>query len=139
MRRVLRAGDTHKAYVVREPSIDDVVRRAALALQPFGACNFQLRMVDEAPMIFEINARCSGTTAARSLAGFNEPRMVADALLSGAAPTYDIKEMAILRYWNELAVPYERIDAIRSDLAVDGDGSQLWSPGLTDHHRPALS
>jgi carbamoyl-phosphate synthase large subunit len=125
MRRQLRDGDTYKAFVEDDPSLEAYLGRVAEALRPFGACNFQLRKRGGDPYIFEINARCSGTTAARSLAGFNEPKMIADHLLRGIAPAYDIRPIAILRYWKELVVDPARIDALSGVGRIEGDGSRL--------------
>jgi carbamoyl-phosphate synthase large subunit len=126
MRRVLRTGDTYKAFVVRDARIEATVQAAARALHPFGACNFQLRLVDGDAYIFEINARCSGTTGARALAGFNEPRMIADWITLGTRPTPSITEVGILRYWDELLVPLDRIAEAEASGVTDGDGSTLW-------------
>lgn len=104
MRRTLRDGDTHKCFTIENKIIESEVRRLVNFIKPFGACNVQLRLKDNKPYIFEINARCSGTTAARALSGFNEPKMIADFLLKGIEPTYTIKEQTILRYWKELVV-----------------------------------
>lgn len=125
MRRTLRDGDTYKAFVEDDPALSSYLTRVAEALRPFGACNFQLRKRGGDPYIFEINARCSGTTGARSLAGFNEPKMIADYLLEGATPTYRIRNIAILRYWKELVVDPERISALASQGRIEGDGSRL--------------
>jgi len=112
MRRILRFGDTYQAFVVRDDQIEAVVRSTAERLKPFGPCNFQLRLRDGCPYIFEINARCSGTTAARSLAGFNEPRMTVEYLYSGRNPSFEVREISILRYWNELVVQNEELRAM---------------------------
>lgn len=125
MRRVLRDGDTYKAFVDPNPVIHNHVRAVASAIRPFGACNFQLRLQDGVPSIFEINARFSGTTFCRTLAGFNEPQMVADYLLWGRVPEPEIKEIAVFRYWKELVVPLSRIAAMEDQGYVDGDGSAL--------------
>jgi carbamoyl-phosphate synthase large subunit len=125
MRRTLRAGDTYKAFVVRDDGIEEHVRSVADRLQPFGACNFQLRLKNGTPYIFEINARCSGTTYARALAGFNEPRMIADYVLHGDAPEFDIREMTILRYWKELAVENDVIHEISANGSIRRDGDSL--------------
>jgi carbamoyl-phosphate synthase large subunit len=125
MRRTLRSGDTYKAFVEFEPRIESKVLAAAEALKPFGACNFQLRFRGGEPWIFEINARCSGTTAARMRVGFNEPRMIADYLLQKVPPTYDIKERTVLRYWNEIVVSNARVDRLRGGEPLDGDGTKL--------------
>lgn len=112
MRRQLRDGDTYKCFTVSDATIEAEVRKAMNAIQPFGACNVQLRVKEGRPYIFEINARCSGTTAARALSGFNEPRLIADYLCRGIAPTYTITEQTILRYWQELVVPNALIDEL---------------------------
>lgn len=125
MRRVLRDGDTYKAFVERNPVIESAVRDVVAALQPFGACNVQLRLHGGRPHVFEINARCSGTTAARALAGFNEPKLIADYLLRQIEPTYTVREMTILRYWQELAVPNERIEQLINQPRLAGDGGRL--------------
>lgn len=125
MRRILRDGDTYKAFVERNPQIESAVRDIVETLQPFGACNVQLRVKEGKPYVFEINARCSGTTAARALAGFNEPRMIADYLLQQREPSYSIQEITVLRYWQELAVSNQRVEQLTADSQLVGDGTQL--------------
>ncbi len=125
MKRILRDGDTYKAFVVEDPRFHDCVRAVAERLRPFGACNFQLRLRDGVPCIFEINARCSGTTYSRALAGFNEPLLLADWLLKGIEPAYRIRELAVFRYWKELVVENGRIEELARDGAIDGAGSVL--------------
>ena len=125
MRRILRSGDTYKAFVERNPRLESAVRAVVEALRPLGSCNIQLRVRNGVPFVFEINARCSGTTAARALAGFNEPKIVADYLLDHLAPEYAIREISILRYWKELAVPNGRIEQLRDAGFLAGDGTRL--------------
>jgi carbamoyl-phosphate synthase large subunit len=125
MRRTLRAGDTYKAFVVRDPKIEEHVRAVAEVLNPFGACNFQLRLKGGEPCIFEINPRCSGTTYARALAGFNEPRMIADYVLRGVAPRYEIREITVLRYWKELVVANDRLAALQKGGRLGSGGQAL--------------
>ena len=109
MRRILRDGDTHKCFSEKNDIIEKEVRLVVDTIKPFGACNVQLRMKEGKPYVFEINARCSGTTAARTLSGFNEPKMIADYLLKGIEPSYEIKEQTILRYWKELVVENDEV------------------------------
>ena len=125
MRRILRDGDTYKAFVEETSSIKQYVTSVAEALKPFGACNFQFRLKNGEPCIFEINARHSGTTHSRTLAGFNEPLMVADYLLQGGSPQYKISEIAILRYWNELVVKGDRITSLLQTGIVSNDRGEL--------------
>lgn len=115
MRRILRDGDTHKCFTVNDKVIEKQVRQVVENIKPFGACNIQLRVKNGIPYVFEINARCSGTTAARTLSGFNEPKMIADFLLKGIEPTYQIKEQTILRYWKELVVENSEVEDLRSN------------------------
>lgn len=118
MRRILRDGDTYKCFSVKDETIEKEVRKVLDAIKPFGGCNVQLRVKDGVPHIFEINARCSGTTGARSLCGFNEPKMIADYICYGKAPTYEIKEQTILRYWKELVVPNDFVETVKKDGTI---------------------
>lgn len=128
MRRILRDGDTYKCFVEFNTRIEEEVRKVMAAIKPFGACNVQLRMKNGQPYIFEINARCSGTTASRTLCGFNEPRMIADHLLHGTAPSYAIRELSILRYWNELVVDNKLVKEFiqQGELSQSDKYSRLW-------------
>jgi carbamoyl-phosphate synthase large subunit len=109
MRRELRDGDTYKAFVEKNDAIESICKKICNTLNPYGAMNIQLRLRDGVPYVFELNARCSGTTGARALAGFNEPLMIAHYIEHGVVPKYDIKEISILRYWQELVVKNEDI------------------------------
>ena len=125
MRRVLRDGDTYKAFVVDEPAIRKCVSAIAELLDPFGPCNFQLRMKNGEPCIFEINARCSGTTACRAAAGFNEPLMCADFLLHGKVPEFVIRPLTLLRYWNEVVVENSQVASLRQTGLLAGTDKTL--------------
>jgi carbamoyl-phosphate synthase large subunit len=114
MRRILRDGDTHKCFTIKNQIIENEVRLVLNAIKPFGACNVQLRLKNNIPYVFEINARCSGTTAARTLSGFNEPLMIADYILKNIEPIYEIKEQTILRYWKEIAIDNDIIHDLKS-------------------------
>ena len=84
MRRDLRDGNTHRAYVGAYEELNRYVRRAAESLKPFGPVNFQFRTDAQGkPRIFEINARFSGATPLRALAGFNEVEMCIRRILFG--------------------------------------------------------
>lgn len=115
MRRILRDGDTHKCFSEKNEAVEKEVRLVAESIKPFGACNVQLRFKENKAYVFEINARCSGTTASRTLCGFNEPKMIADYLLKSIEPSYQIKEQTILRYWNELVVDNSEIKQLRDN------------------------
>jgi len=104
MKRELRAGDTHKCFTVKNKIIEKEVKKTVQLLNPFGACNVQLRLKNNKAYVLEINPRCSGTTAARNICGFNEPQMIVDYIIKNKTPRYSIKSLTILRYWKELVV-----------------------------------
>jgi carbamoyl-phosphate synthase large subunit len=104
MRRVLRNGDTYKSFSERNAVLEDLVLDICNKIKPMGACNVQLKLEQGIPYVFEINARCSGTTASRALCGFNEPKMIADKIIKGISPKFEIKELTVLRYWEEIAI-----------------------------------
>ena len=124
MRRILRDGDTHKCFSVIDTIIEQAVRNIVDAIKPFGACNIQLRVRDSIPYVFEINARCSGTTASRTLCGFNEPKMIADYLLKKIEPKFEIKELTILRYWKELVVDNDTVKDLEKKLTISQEKYQ---------------
>lgn len=125
MKRTLRDGDTHKCFSIRNPVIEETVRKIMNVIKPFGACNIQLRLKNNIPYVFEINARCSGTTASRTLCGFNEPKMIADFLLKGIEPAYDVKELTILRYLKELVIDNSRVEQVNAQKILHSD-----NPGI---------
>lgn len=125
MRRILRDGDTYKCFVVRDHVIEREVESIVNAIKPFGACNVQLRVRDGKVYVFEINARCSGTTAARSLSGFNEPKSIAEFISHGIEPTFNVKEQTILRYWKELVVSNELVKEMQSARQLRLDSHEL--------------
>src|SRR5262249_46279247 len=84
MRRDLRDGNTYRAYVEAFPELNDQVVAFARALKPYGPANFQFRTDSEGrARVFEINARFSGTTPLRALAGFPEVEMCIRYLIDG--------------------------------------------------------
>lgn len=126
MKRELRNGDTINAFVVKDENLTGFLKKVVNTLRPFGPCNIQLRMKDNIPYIFEFNARCSGTTACRALAGFNEPKIVCDYIFKNITnPQFEIKEIAILRYWNELIVDLSKISEMKSNGFVENQEIKL--------------
>jgi len=72
LKRDLKLGNTFRAYSDDYPEIDAYIKQVTMALQPFGPANYQLRLTEKGPVIFEINPRFSGTTSMRALFGINE-------------------------------------------------------------------
>ncbi|PDT46691.1 ATP-grasp domain-containing protein [Sinorhizobium fredii] len=113
MRRDLRDGNTYRAFAEPFPALNKAMAEAADALGAYGPANFQFRLDDGVPRIFEINARFSGTTAVRIHAGFNEVEMCIRHLLFGDPVSQpEITPVTILRHWSETVVgPGELITA----------------------------
>ncbi len=118
MRRDLRDGNTYRAYVEEFPELNQQVRRIVEHLQPFGPVNVQFRLHKDAAVTFEINARFSGTTPLRALAGFNEVEMVLRHLLDGAPILQPaVQPMVIVRHWSETIIDRTRYDAFTAEKA----------------------
>ena len=101
--RELTGGATYKAEVVFTSEIDSLLRQIGRALKPRGPLNVQLRMTERGPVPFEINIRCSGTSAIRAHFGFNEAEMLLRHYVLGDVlepPT--VRHGYVLRYWNEV-------------------------------------
>lgn len=119
MRRDLYAGSTYTAEVVEYPALAaflfDVVRRLRKQHYIFyGGINFQLRVRDEIPYIFEINARSSGSTAIRAGFGYNEPeQLVKYALYGGILHQPDTKTGVAFRFWEEAFIEGVAFEGVR--------------------------
>jgi carbamoyl-phosphate synthase large subunit len=108
LKRSLKEGNTFiSEYKVDFPAvIYDYLEDIAKKLQPFGACNLQLRLdSDGIPKLFEINPRHSGTTFMRSLFGFKEVEFIIDYLLNCVEQQFDMREGTVVRYYDEFYMP----------------------------------
>jgi carbamoyl-phosphate synthase large subunit len=113
MRRDLRDGNTYRAYVQPNAAYNSLLAEVAAALGGFGPLNFQFRVADGVPKIFEINARFSGTTPLRALAGFNEVDVLLRHIILGEPiRTPQLRPYTILRYWSEIAVEADQISKL---------------------------
>ena len=109
LNRTLKDGNTHTTSLRADfPSaIKDYIESVSLRLNQFGVCNFQLRMDQGVPKIFEINARHSGTTYIRSLYGYNEVEYILEFILNEKEIDFDMKEGKVQRYFDEFFVGLE--------------------------------
>ena len=105
LNRTLKMGNTSEAVYRKDfpKAIYDYIEQIALALKPFGSCNFQLRLgKDGVPKLFEINPRHSGTTFMRSKFGFNEIEMILDYFIEGKTTSPQLREGKVIRYFDEM-------------------------------------
>lgn len=106
LRRDLRDGNTYRAYADRSCRFHEAIAAMAERLGAEGPCNFQFRIRNDRPVVFEINARFSGTTPLRAIFGFNEVEALMAHLLDGhpvpAVPP--LRDGAVLRCWSDVFV-----------------------------------
>jgi carbamoyl-phosphate synthase large subunit len=116
LRRDLRDGNTSRAY--HDAScrrFDLFIAQVAEALGGHGPSNFQFRLRGGKPVVFEINARFSGTTPLRAIFGFNEVGALLDWLIDGTPiPTPRLREGIVLRTTSDVFVEYAQTDELRA-------------------------
>jgi carbamoyl-phosphate synthase large subunit len=119
MRRDLRDGNTHRAYVMPNSPYDELLAMIAQKLGGEGVINFQFRVAHDVPKIFEINARFSGTTPFRAYAGFNEVDYLVQHYTSGTPiPRPSVAPVVILRYMNEVVIQPEQLQQLEDLRSV---------------------
>jgi len=102
-RRDLASGSTYRAEINFWPEINDLLMAIGSALNPRGVLNVQLRLTERGPIPFELNIRCSGTTAMRAYFGYNEPEMMLRHYVLGEQiESPQIRNGYAYRYWNEV-------------------------------------
>jgi carbamoyl-phosphate synthase large subunit len=74
---------------------------------------------DGQPALLEVNARFPGTMALTQAAGIDMPLLAVEALLGRELPEHlDFREVAVVRYWDEVVVPIEQYAAVAPVLPV---------------------
>jgi carbamoyl-phosphate synthase large subunit len=127
LRRDLVQGTTYRTELAQDPAVGSRLVAMAQALGVEGACNFQFRLVDGQPLVFEINPRFSGTSGIRYLYGFNDPEMVFEQVCLGQPVRQPVlRPGVVLRYWNEIHLPDADFAALRAGSA--GGGRQIVLP-----------
>lgn len=106
LRRDLRDGNTYRTYRDADTSkYDDIIITIAERLDPEGPVNFQFRIDDGKPVIFEINGRFSGTTPLRSFYGFNEVEAILKYYLFNKDFSQpQLRDGVVLRAWSDVFV-----------------------------------
>lgn len=105
LRRDLRDGNTYRAYSEGATGFEPCLQRIAEQLAPDGPCNMQFRIRDGEPVIFEINARFSGTTPIRAIFGYNEVEILIDHLVNGKPiPPANLRDGIVLRTWSDVLI-----------------------------------
>lgn len=101
--RDLRDGNTWRAYREGASLYDDTIAAIAEGLGVEGPANFQYRIRNGEPVVFEVNCRFSGTTPLRLMFGFNEVEALIEYYLEGKTITQpNLREGTILRTFSDV-------------------------------------
>ena len=106
LKRDLRDGNTYRAYYSNEfVKYNSFISSVAETLGVEGPCNFQFRIKDGQPVIFEINSRFSGTTPLRYIFGFNEVKACVNYyLFKREIENFNLKPGVVMRTWSDIFV-----------------------------------
>jgi len=120
MVRDLRDGNTWRAYRNKETSKHDaLIEEIANKLKADGAINFQYRIKNDKPVIFEINGRFSGTTPLRAVFGFNEVEALIDFYAKGKEiETSKLREGTILRTFSDVFIENEIVESFKMNKEI---------------------
>jgi len=109
LRRILKNGNTQQAFCEKTDEIDGYIRKLTHSLNPHGPINFQLRLTDRGPVVFEINPRFSGTTPIRALFGVNEVEAVVNRIMGTKTESeYNEKYGVVIRYFENQFIPLDQ-------------------------------
>lgn len=126
LRRDLRDGNTFRAYHDGSDRYEARIAQIAKALGIEGPSNFQFRVKNGEPVVFEINARFSGTTPLRSLFGFNEVEAIVENVLTGRPITRPaLRAGAVLRVWSDIFVQPDQLSSFTKDGALEHPSAEV--------------
>ena len=133
LKRDLRDGNTYRTYRDEQTSkYDDFIKVIAEKLKPDGPVNFQFRIFDEKPVIFEINGRFSGTTPLRHFYGYNE----VDALLKYYFYNIDIekpelKNGVVMRAWSDVFIENSELNQLSNKGKLENPTADFFNFNLS--------
>jgi carbamoyl-phosphate synthase large subunit len=131
LKRDLRDGNTFRAYRDGAALYEARIAGIATRLGIEGPANFQFRVKNGEPVVFEINARFSGTTPLRAMFGYNEVEAIVENVLTGAPlPKPELREGAVLRVWSDIFVPTAQLEGFARAGTLDRPSSEAM-PFLT--------
>lgn len=129
LKRDLRDGNTYRTYRDESTSIyDEYIKAIAERLNPDGPVNFQFRIDNGKPIVFEINGRFSGTTPLRYFYGYNEVEALLKFYLLGVEihkPT--LKNGVVLRAWSDIFVEEEQMAQLEQHKHLEKPVSQFYN------------
>jgi|SRR3989344_3092437 len=125
LRRDLRDGNTYRAYFDGSNRFEKDIVEVATKLGIEGPCNFQFRVKDGKPVIFEINARFSGTTPLRAIFGFNEVEALLNTIMTGEPIQKPIlRSGAVFRAWSDIFVDSAQLSDFESKSKLEDPNAE---------------
>lgn len=132
LKRDLRDGNTYRAYIDESTSkYDDYIIAIAEKLNADGPVNFQFRIVDEKPIVFEINGRFSGTTPLRHFFGFNEVEAILKYHFFGEDIQKPVlKNGVVLRTWSDIFINQNEYNSFKEKNQLDNPRADFYNFSL---------
>ena len=120
LKRDLRDGNTYRAYYSNEfEKYNSFISSVAEKLGVEGPCNFQFRIKNGKPVIFEINSRFSGTTPLRFIFGFNEVQACVNYyLFNREIEKFNLKSGVVMRTWSDIFVSEQELMYLKNDKSL---------------------
>lgn len=127
LKRDLRDGNTYRAYREGDNPYDAIICSIAERLGVEGPANFQYRIKDGQPIVFEINGRFSGTTPLRYMFGFNEVEALLNHLFGVEEMTQPkLRDGAVFRTWSDIFVEPAQLNELKENRVLEGYKSQYF-------------
>ena len=128
LKRDLRDGNTYRAYYDEKYDIfNSYICEVAEKLEVDGPCNFQFRIKDGMPIIFEINSRFSGTTPVRNIFGFNEvDACIKYYLFNKVTLRSKLKEGVVMRAWADIFVENHELNQLKVSSVLNKPNSTYY-------------
>jgi carbamoyl-phosphate synthase large subunit len=117
LRKVLKHGQTYKAYIDKFPKVERICNQIAHSLGAYGPVNIQTRVDadDNKVKIIEINPRFSASCPMRTVAGINEPDIIVrNVLYNEKIKIEKYRHLICMRYWNETYLDKKEIKSAKS-------------------------
>jgi len=123
-RVIVRAGVVDRGRTVRDQRLIDLGVACARALKFYGAVNIQCRIVNDRPVVFEINPRFSGGIPLTIAAGADFPAFLLDLTAGRSVPTrigHFRGDLWLTSYEASIFVEAEALESGRRPPALMGD------------------
>ena len=132
LKRDLRDGNTYRAYIDSETAkYDKFIIPIAEKLNPDGPVNFQFRIFNGKPVIFEINGRFSGTTPLRHFFGFNEVSTILKYYLFNVEIEGPIlRNGVVLRTWSDIFIDEKELEIFENNEFLPNPSAELYNFSL---------